>query len=120
MPLDATGFEIDAVVEDDAALVGLRRARAFLAAHGWCRSALWRRRADGKLAVCAIGAIRHGNAYERWSRAEAVLQQAIAESGSRYPGIGDWNDYVARSKDDVLRMFDRAIERRKRELRWAG
>lgn len=89
MPLDQAGFVI---IEDDAVVKALVGAREYLRTHRWCRNAL-----DPDVSRVP---------------GERELRRAI---GDGQP-IGDWNDFVARSKADVLRLYDRAIELRRREI----
>lgn len=110
MPLDQAGFVI---IEDDAVVKALVGAREYLRTHRWCRNALDKRAKDGTVyAVCALGALRRGNPDVSRVPGERELRRAI---GDGQP-IGDWNDFVARSKADVLRLYDRAIELRRREI----
>jgi hypothetical protein len=97
MPFDGTKL--------DETTQRLIRGRARIE-QGWCKGALYK---DG--AVCAIGAIMDnpsaestapndkifGTAYDRLSKAV----------GSEW--IASWNNQRARTKEDVLAAFDRAI-----------
>ena len=89
----------------------LQRARAALVEHGWRQGTF----GTTERGFCALGAVRFA-AYDidgtylltDETRAFEVrkLLECVMPVGYGLPG---WNDYAARTIDDVLALFDRAI-----------
>lgn len=95
----------DAATQESELVRDLRAARAYLVEHGWCQG----RGRDDAGRVCAIGAFNAviapipGNGGR--VRAVAAALSMLSE------GILTWNDAPGRTVDDVLALYDRAIDR---------
>lgn len=79
----------------------IRRGREFLEKNEWGQQTY-----D---ACCAVGALAFGNGIfpsEAELRAEVEFLEEIAGTGC----LTIWNDESSRTKQDVLALFDRAIE----------
>lgn len=100
----------------------LRRAKSALERKGWTRGALVR----GEQ-LCSLGAVnfsvtgdgRNGplktkEGYKGHAGAVDALNRVAKEAGHGF-GIVNFNDHYATSSDDVLEMFDRAINLARRE-----
>lgn len=103
MPLDSVGFLTGVVA-------GLIAGRDYIKRNGWCQN----QTRDG-MRVCAYGAIfetigpRAGGQREE---ACAALQRALdAKLGHGAVAVAGWNDEPGRTIDDVLALYDLAIER---------
>jgi hypothetical protein len=108
MPFDGT---------TNPTLETLIRARQILAEDGWCQGVL----VDHRGRVCAIGALMMGCAFELASIFPAV--GVLAEANQLPPAVEHgrspeallqisvvrWNNAAARTKEEVLDAFDRAI-----------
>lgn len=106
MPFDITTYETPLVRD-------LRVARAWLAKYGWCQHDFMNDRRE----VCAFGAIRITLVWFRVTspadtqRATAVYDALARVSGETWFDLAKWNDTPGRTFDEVLNLFDRAIER---------
>jgi hypothetical protein len=108
---------------DGSPLALLKGAREALVNKGWCQRATARDcngdvvypLAHTATAFCAIGAIHHagGRGFDQYSKnailSRRFLWKAIAE---RAPGkvIEDYNDEPGRTKEEVIAVFDAAIQ----------
>lgn len=88
----------------------LTAARAMIVTNGWVRGVY-----EGDCGVCAVGAIRRAGAdYDMETTAVRALFKCLPDvhkvALGPFSAVFNWNDHVARSADDVLALFDRAIE----------
>jgi hypothetical protein len=72
---------------------------------GWCRQAMRQRGA-----VCMIGSFTIDD-YALFREAEALMLNSIASLGFAHASVAAFNDDALRTKDQVLAVYDRAIER---------
>jgi hypothetical protein len=72
---------------------------------GWCQHAMRQRGS-----VCMIGSFTIED-YALFTKAEGLLLQAINGLGYSHSSVAQFNDDVQRTKDQVLEVYDRAIER---------
>lgn len=72
---------------------------------GWCQQA-----ARQRGAVCMIGSFTIED-FALFVEAEDLLLQAIASVGYPHPTVVQFNDDAGRTKQQVLDVYDRAIER---------
>jgi hypothetical protein len=82
----------------------LMDAKEILVQSGWCKGRFedWRGR------VCALGAIRRVPGISGVRRERVV--HALCTTISSFSDLVDWNDAPDRTLDDVLALFDQAIE----------
>jgi len=85
-------------------------------ARGWTQR-VWARDAGGcasdgtaaeAVCWCALGALA-GAEVDHISRAMAELGAALPEGA--HHGVDEWNDAPGRTHEDVIALYDRAIER---------
>lgn len=109
MPLDSTTFAPVVVVD-------LIAGRDYIREHGWCQHAS----RDGDR-VCAFGgifAVTGGHTSvgispgdTRRTAACEDLQFALTEKLGRYQSVAVWQDEPGRTVEEVLELYDFAIER---------
>lgn len=100
MPLDSTTYESQ-VVRD------LRAGRERLVTHGWCQH----QTRDGERR-CALGAVLTVTMDKRCKKASITLERALREKLSRpFVSVASWNDEPGRTVEEVLALYDFAIER---------
>lgn len=100
MPLDSVGF-LTGVVAD------LVAGRDYIKRNGWCQH----QSRDG-MRVCALGGLLEvtpDNA--RQDAACVALARALRASLGQPREVAGWNDEPGRTIDDVLALYDLAIER---------
>ncbi len=95
MPFDGTQSPIT---------MALTRARA-LVEKGWIQKCM--RSRDG---VCIMGAVEHLAENLLYQRVNILLIQAITEQQGRKMLPAEYNDTPDRTKEEVLAVYDRAIE----------
>ncbi len=88
----------------------LQAGRDFLAANGWCQGQIW----DGQGRYCMVGAMRARNYSQFPTCSEHFLHEFCTEKFGKVgifniAGTAAFNDFIAKSKDDCLRVFDEAI-----------
>src|SRR5436190_18148954 len=71
---------------------------------GWCQR-IMRRRGS----VCIIGSLAIVD-YDVFAAAQKLLLEAIQEYGYSHSSVADFNDDITRTKEQVLEVYDRAIE----------
>jgi len=74
-------------------------------AQGWCQHSMRQRGS-----VCMIGALDIDD-YSQFIDAEALLLATIRSLGHSHGSVAAFNDDLGRTKDQVLKVYDRAIER---------
>jgi hypothetical protein len=74
---------------------------------GWCQHATRRRGA-----VCMIGSFTIED-YSSFTKAEALLLKAMGSLGYPHSSVAQFNDDFHRTKEQVLDVYDLAIERSK-------
>lgn len=106
----------------DAVLELLTKGREFFAAHEWNRDgAYYRYGADGQIkSCCAEGALLLAGEVDEASIDGGVFEKARKLLARALPspdlyGVYQFNDYFAKSRDDILAVFDRAIAARRSE-----
>lgn len=72
---------------------------------GWCQHATRQRGA-----VCMIGSFTIED-HALFTKAEGLLLQAIGSLGYRHATVAQFNDDALRTKQQVLDIYDRAIQR---------
>jgi hypothetical protein len=72
---------------------------------GWCQHAMRQRGS-----VCMIGSFTIED-YALFTEAEGLLLQAIGSLGYRHCTVAQFNDDPQRTRQQVLEVYDRAIER---------
>ena len=72
---------------------------------GWCQHFMRQRGS-----VCMIGSLTI-NDYSQYLDAEALLREAIRGLGYAHSSVASFNDDRGRSKDEVLKVYDLAIEK---------
>ena len=72
---------------------------------GWCQHSMRQRGS-----VCMIGALDIDD-YSQFINAEAMLLQAIRSLGHSHASVAAFNDDLGRTKNQVLKVYERAIER---------
>lgn len=105
MPLDSTAFAPSVLVTD------LLAARDYIRARGWCQNQYH----DTGGRVCALGAIRavtdsYTDSYNRCDAACNALWQVLKIKLGECD-IAAWNDEPGRTVENVLALYDLAIER---------
>jgi hypothetical protein len=98
MPFDGSKYVTDSPVTQ--MLIAARQQ----VERGWCQH-LMRQRGS----ACMIGSLAISD-YDQFVDAEALLLQAIRSLGYRHSSVAAFNDDLGRTKDQVLRVFDLAIE----------
>lgn len=91
----------------------LKEARKLLIEKGWTQAAYARDingyrvspRSTDAVCFCSIGAIQH--VHGSWGVPERFLTRA---SEHAYWSVPVWNDKPGRTKEDVIALFDKAIE----------
>ena len=71
---------------------------------GWCQR-IMRRRGS----VCIIGSLAVAD-FDVFAEAEKFLLEAIRDYGYSYSSVAEFNDDISRTKEQVLEVYDRAIE----------
>jgi hypothetical protein len=71
---------------------------------GWCQR-IMRRRGS----VCLIGSLAIVD-FDVFAQAEKLLLNAIRAFGYPHTSVADFNDDLTRTKEQVLEVYDRAIE----------
>ncbi|MBS0524554.1 MAG: hypothetical protein JSS04_13080 [Proteobacteria bacterium] len=71
---------------------------------GWCQH-----RSRQRGSVCMIGSLPIRD-YDMFVAAERLLLEAILDLGHAQTSIVDFNDSPARTKQQVLQVYDRAIQ----------
>jgi hypothetical protein len=72
---------------------------------GWCQHSMRQRGS-----VCMIGALEIDD-YTQFIGAEALLLEAIGSLGHSHSSVAAFNDDLGRTKNEVLKVYDRAIEK---------
>ena len=72
---------------------------------GWCQHSMRQRGF-----VCMIGALDVVD-YSQFIDAEALLLEAIRSLGHAHSSVAAFNDDLGRTKNQVLKVYDRAIEK---------
>jgi hypothetical protein len=124
MPFDATPIVTEPVVTDDELLSVLIGARQRLLDFGWTQERFYR---DGKF--CMMGAVLAAFGYSndeiltpsrtmirRIKPTSHALRAARPWWSYWTPDNTRWNDRSWRREQTVLRVFDRAIARRRRQM----
>lgn len=105
----------------DKVLALLVKGRAYFATHEWNRDGTYLRGS----ACCGVGAVfaavgidNRGTFYDATGVFPVDIHDALysaltAEQRSGVSTFYGFNDHVAKSKDDILAVYDRAIEARK-------
>jgi hypothetical protein len=107
MPFDATPAPVmTPIVVDHKAIEELRRGRDFLLANEWIQRTEIKVLAQSRVAVCAIGAMRFGNENISMGGMSNAVRALSAVTGGN---IVQYNDYIARTKEEVIAKFDKAI-----------
>jgi hypothetical protein len=91
----------------------LRDARSLIE-KGWTKYAYFHVNDDGSLAYCAVGAVQKAGKKNAITSllAQGVLDDTVHEIlGNKKTHAIGYNDQIAQGKDDVLALFDKAIER---------
>lgn len=123
MPFDATDFEKPA---ESIKLRILKEGRRLLTELDWCQHVLERCDEDGRpSAVCAMGAVYRASInvapaidratgrsrHDLYVAASARLLRALPGGVRNVPG---WNDEAGRTKEEVIALYDRTIEKEER------
>ena len=72
---------------------------------GWCQHSMRQRGA-----VCMIGALEIDD-YTQFIDAEALLLEAMRSLGHSHATVPAFNDDLGRTRNQVLKVYDRAIEK---------
>lgn len=99
----------------DQVLSVLIQARERIRVMGWTQFA-YMRRFEGRERYCIVGAVRMEASCDREAeRAIQALHDALP-IWTLFPSVVTWNDAPWRRKRTVIRIFDRAIARRRAAL----
>ena len=106
----------------------LLKARDVIAEKGWIKGAYYRSGwAIDRNGVCALGAVLVASGGEVYLRQGAMpprtqhqrdawdcLDREV-EKGGKYPSVPHYNDHPNTTKEDILKLFDDAIDARIKE-----
>lgn len=109
MPLDGTNFRV-LTKQQVSDLRVLRKARDRLNAGRWIQHSEY----DGQGGRCAIGWLVFGNSLDTAARvAVNHLTPLLSKYGppDEYLTVAAYNDMPSRRKADIVRLFNRAIEK---------
>ena len=99
MPFDGTNYETAPVTQ--MLMDGRERVE-----RGWSRGVM----RTGS-SVCMIGSLTAVVIdYELFTKAEKLMREAILNLGYSYRSVADFNDALYRTKEQVLEVYDMAIE----------
>ena len=98
MPFDGTYYEKVSPVTQ-MLLEGKQQVQ-----RGWCQQVMRRRGS-----ACMIGSLTICD-FDVFVEAEKLLLEAIGGFGHSYRSVAEFNDDVTRTKEQVLEVYDRAIE----------
>jgi hypothetical protein len=98
MPFDGTTYEIASPVTHMLA-EGKDRVQ-----RGWCQQTMRQRGS-----VCIIGSLKVLD-FESFVQAENLLLDAVNLLGYPQRTVRDFNDDISRTKEQVLAVYDKAIE----------
>lgn len=89
----------------DQLIVGRERI-----ANGWCKFRLQEGAGDN-IKYCALGAIviRDSMRMQAYSDAHNFLHEALVKGNYPTTDVVDYNNVIAKSKEDVVELFDKAI-----------
>lgn len=103
-----------------SALTVLRDARNLITEHGWTKGEY----GNKELGFCAVGAMMEaantvpGSAND-YRGAQIAFRDHIPEDERSWTNsIVTWNDSLDRQKDDVLAVFDKAIQAESEKVQW--
>ena len=98
MPFDGANFETSSPVTQ---MLSDGRERVQL---GWCQRSM---RQPGS--VCMIGSLTVSD-FHTFTQAEGLVLEAIDFLGYPHRSVPGFNDAAGRTRDQVLEVFDKAIE----------
>jgi hypothetical protein len=98
MPFDGTHYETASPVTQ-MLVDGRQKVQG-----GWCQR-ITRQRGS----ACMIGALAITD-FEIFCGAERFILEAIEDLGYSHSSVASFNDELYRTKDEVLKVYDRAIE----------
>jgi hypothetical protein len=98
MPFDGTYYETASPVTQ-MLIDGRQKLQ-----RGWCQ---WIMRQRGS--ACMIGSLAITD-FETFCTAEKLILEAIDDLGYSHSSVVSFNDDLFRTKDEVLKVYDRAIE----------
>ena len=98
----------DGAAIDPPVIQALWRGRKNLE-QGWCQGAAITR--DGVCMTAAVhAALQDVPDYVTYKKAYMLLLRAVKETGFSAGGLAEFNDTPGRTKDEVLAVYDRAVE----------